>query len=205
MIEILNTAIKQFDLTINETQKQQLLTYVDLIEKWNKTYNLTAIKNKENILNQHIVDSLSIIHLVKKTNILDIGSGAGLPGIVIAIVNPQMQVSVLDSVGKKCIFMKFVKAQLNLNNLTVINKRVENFQVEDFQTNCFEQIISRAFATIEKTLKISQHLLSPKGVYLLMKGDNFEQEQTHNKKITVHQVTVPNVSDKRYLLEIKSN
>lgn len=200
MIETLNKAIRHFNLSLSENQKQQLLTFVDLIEKWNKTYNLTAIKTKENILNQHIIDSLSIIHLIKETNLLDIGSGAGLPGIVIAIVNPQMQVSVLDSVGKKCIFMQFVKAQLNLDNLTVINKRIENYQAP-----CFEQIISRAFASIEKTLKISQHLLCENGVYLLMKGDNFEQEQEHNKKIITHHLIVPNVSSKRYLLEIKSN
>jgi 16S rRNA (guanine527-N7)-methyltransferase len=200
VINSLNQAINFFALEVNETQKQQLLTYVNLIEKWNKTYNLTAIKTKEAILNQHIVDSLSIIPFIKNSTLLDIGSGAGLPGIVIAIVNPNVQVSVLDSVGKKCIFMQFVKAQLQLDNLNVINKRVE-----DYQTDCFAQIISRAFASIEKTLEISQHLLCPKGIYLLMKGDNFHKENTLNKNIISHQLTVPNVSNKRYLLEIKSN
>jgi 16S rRNA (guanine527-N7)-methyltransferase len=114
-------------------------------------------------------------------------------------MRPTLLVSVLDSAGKKCRFMQFVKTQLRLDNLSVINERVEAFKPK----TCFGQITSRAFAEVDKTLKLTQHLLCDNGRYLLMKGDHFLKEEVQGVFMTPHQINVPYVSDDRFLLEIQ--
>ena len=167
--------------------------------KWNKTYNLSAIRDPQLGVKKHLLDSLSILPYINNGSLLDVGAGAGLPGIVLAIMKPDLSVSVLDSVGKKCRFMQFVKTQLQLDNLSVINERVEVFKPQA----CFAQITSRAFAEVKKTLKLTRHLLCDNGRYLLMKGDHFSQEEVQGVLITPHQINVPYVSDDRFLLEIQ--
>ncbi|SFV69861.1 rRNA small subunit 7-methylguanosine (m7G) methyltransferase GidB [hydrothermal vent metagenome] len=196
MQQKLNEAYDFFDIKSEEKTNQKLVQFVDLIYKWNKVYNLTAHQTKEDIFYYHIIDSLSIVNFIKQGTLLDVGSGAGLPGIVIAILKPNVQVSVLDSVGKKCRFMQFCKTQLKIDNLTIINKRVE-----DLQGISFEQITTRAFATVEKTLSLTKHLLSENTTYWLMKGNNFAQEEIKISYKT-HHISVPNVAENRYLLEI---
>ncbi len=195
--QLINNAQKM-GVDVSEAQASTLIEYLQLIIKWNKTYNLSAIRNLDDGLGKHLLDSLSIVPYVGHQRLLDVGSGAGLPGIVMAIMKPDLSVTVLDCVGKKCRFMQFAKTQLRLENLTVINARVEDYQPE----LCFGQITSRAFAEIAKTLELTQHLLCDNGVYLLMKGVNFEQEQLP-EAAKVHQLSVPNVSDGRFLLEIR--
>lgn len=192
---------KQMDIDLSQEQVSKLLKYLALIIKWNKTYNLSAIRHTEDGIKKHLLDSLSVVSYIQQTPLLDVGSGAGLPGIVISIMKPELSVTVLDTVGKKCRFMQFAKVQLGLNNLTVINQRVENFQPEQ----CFGQITSRAFAEVEKTLSLTQHLLCDNGHYLLMKGNRFAEETLENFTIQAHQVSVPYVSDHRYFLEIQPN
>ncbi len=189
---------KQMGIEINETQTLKLLEYLTLITKWNKTYNLSAIRTMEEGIKKHLLDSLSILPFIDKSPLLDVGSGAGLPGIVISIMQPELSVSVLDTVGKKCRFMQFAKTQLQLQNLVVVNERVEMFEPEQ----CFGQITSRAFATVNKTLKLTQHLLCDNGRYLLMKGANVGQVVLP-EGTKMHQLCVSNVSDKRFLLEIR--
>lgn len=189
---------KQMDIELNDTQASKLLEYLALISKWNKTYNLSAIRTMEEGVKKHLLDSLSIMPFIKDTPLLDVGSGAGFPGIVIAIMKPNVSVSVIDTVGKKCHFMQFVKAQLGLKNLSVINKRVEAFK----PNQCFVQITSRAFAEANKTLKLTQHLLCDNGHYLLMKGANVEQEVLP-EGTKIHQLCVSNTSNNRFLLEIR--
>ncbi len=149
-------------------------------------------------IKKHLLDSLSIVPFIDKSPLLDVGAGAGLPGIVISIMRPDLCVSVLDAVGKKCHFMQFVKSQLVLKKLSVVNERVEAFE----SGKCFGQITSRAFAEVNKTLKLTQHLLCDNGRYLLMKGANVKQE-TLPKGTEIHQLSVSNVSNKRFLLEIR--
>jgi 16S rRNA (guanine527-N7)-methyltransferase len=146
-----------------------------------------------------LLDSLSIIHFVQPGLLLDVGSGAGLPGIVIAIMKPETEVFVLDSVGKKCRFMQAVKSELALENLIVVNSRVESFKSK----KSFSQITSRAFAEASKTIQLTKHLLEENGRYLLMKGSNIHEEDVDNFNVKVHSMTVPFVSDKRSLLEIQ--
>ena len=183
----------------SQVQIQQLLDYVSLIQKWNKTYNLSAIRDPLECIKKHLIDSLSILPFIRSGELLDVGAGAGLPGIVIAVMRPDVEVSVLDSVGKKCRFMQVVKTELGLVNLTVVNARVEEFEPEKL----FSQITSRAFAEVDKTLSLTRHLLAKGGSYLLMKGDHFDDERPVDVKIKTHNLNVPFVSDKRSILEIQ--
>jgi 16S rRNA (guanine527-N7)-methyltransferase len=183
---------------VDENQAKRLLDYANLIIKWNKTYNLTAIKTLEDVINIHILDSLSIVNFIKPTTLLDVGSGAGLPSIVLAIMLPNLQVVAVDSVGKKTRFMQFAKTTLKLDNFSVINDRVENIQNQKFH-----QITSRAFATIEDNITLSKHLLESGGEFVLMKGDNWQDERA-DYPIESHQLNIPFVSDKRFLLNVKN-
>ena len=197
--QILLSGAEQMSLSLNDQQTEQLLSYLELMTKWNKTYNLSAIRDPQLGVKKHLLDSLSILPYVNNEPLLDVGAGAGLPGIVLAIMKPTLSISVLDSVGKKCRFMQFVKTQLQLDNLSVINERVEAFKSQ----TCFGQITSRAFAEVDKTLKLTQHLLCDNGRYLLMKGNHFSQEAMQGVLMTPHQINVPYVSDDRFLLEIQ--
>ena len=197
--QILLSGAEQMDLSLSDQQTDQLLSYLELMTKWNKTYNLSAIRDPQLGVKKHLLDSLSILPYINNDPLLDVGAGAGLPGIVLAIMKPTLSISVLDSVGKKCRFMQFVKTQLQLDNLSVINERVEVFRPQ----TCFGQITSRAFAEVDKTLKLTQHLLCDNGRYLLMKGDHFSQEAMQGVLMTPHQINVPYVSDDRFLLEIQ--
>ena len=187
------------NIPLSDKQIQQLLRYLSLILKWNRVYNLSAIRDPIESVKKHLLDSLSIIHFVQPGLLLDVGSGAGLPGIVIAIMKPETKVFVLDSVGKKCRFMQAVKSELALENLIVVNSRVESFKPK----KSFSQITSRAFAEVSKTIQLTKHLLEENGRYLLMKGSNIEEEDVDNFNMKVHSMTVPFVSDKRSLLEIQ--
>jgi len=187
------------NIPLSDKQIQQLLRYLSLIHKWNRIYNLSAIRDPIESVKKHLLDSLSIIHFVQPGLLLDVGSGAGLPGIVIAIMKPETKVFVLDSVGKKCRFMQAVKSELALENLIVVNSRVESFK----PNKSFSQITSRAFAEASKTIQLTKHLLEENGRYLLMKGSNVDEEDIDNFNVKVHSMTVPFVSDKRSLLEIQ--
>ncbi|SFV86844.1 rRNA small subunit 7-methylguanosine (m7G) methyltransferase GidB [hydrothermal vent metagenome] len=195
MTENLIDNAKLLGIKLSNVQAEKLIDYLELIIKWNKTYNLSAIRNIEEGVKKHLLDSLSIVSFIDETPLLDVGSGAGLPGIVIGIMKPETPVSVLDTVGKKCRFMQFAKTQLGLKNLSVVNERVEVFQPEQ----CFGQITSRAFAEVDKTLKLTQHLLCDNGRYLLMKGANVEREALPDGA-KVERLLVPGVSDKRFLV-----
>ena len=118
------------DISFSDEQLDQLLAYHGLIGKWNKVYNLSAIRDPIESIKKHFLDSLSIVNFIQPGMLLDVGSGAGLPGIVIAIMKPKTKVFTIDSVGKKCRFMQTVKTELSLENLTVVNNRVESFNYE---------------------------------------------------------------------------
>ena len=186
------------DLTLSEHQTDQLLAYHELIGKWNKVYNLSAIRDPIESIKKHFLDSLSIVPFISPGLLLDVGSGAGLPGIVIAIMRSNTNVFTIDSVGKKCRFMQTVKTELSLDNLTVINDRVESFNYDE----SFPQIVSRAFSSTIDTIEKTRHLISSDGRYLLMKGDNLNKENLQKVNYKIHSLRVPYLSDKRTLLEI---
>ena len=197
--KLLCEGAKTMDVSLTDEQVRQLLDYHALINKWNKVYNLSAIRDPLESIKKHFLDSFSILEFIKPGLLLDVGSGAGLPGIIIAIMKPKTNVFVIDSVGKKCRFMQTVKTELGLENLTVINSRVESFNYPE----SFSQITSRAFASAIDTVNKTKHLIANDGRYLLMKGDNIALENIENMESKVHVLKVPFVSDNRSLLEIK--
>ena len=197
--KLLCEGAKTMDVSLTDEQVRQLLDYHALINKWNKVYNLSAIRDPLESIKKHFLDSFSILEFIKPGLLLDVGSGAGLPGIIIAIMKPKTNVFVIDSVGKKCRFMQIVKTELGLENLTVINTRVESFNYPE----SFSQITSRAFASAIDTVNKTKHLIANDGRYLLMKGDNIALENIENMESKVHVLKVPFVSDNRSLLEIK--
>ena len=197
-MKLLCEGAELMDLTLSEHQTDQLLAYHELIGKWNKVYNLSAIRDPIESIKKHFLDSLSIVPFIRPGLLLDVGSGAGLPGIVIAIMRSNTNVFTIDSVGKKCRFMQMVKTELSLDNLSVINDRVESFNYDE----SFPQIVSRAFSSTIDTIEKTRHLISSDGRYLLMKGDNINKENLQKVNYKVHSLRVPYVSDKRTLLEI---
>jgi len=195
---IIEGALK-LGIKISQQKFEQLVNYLELILKWNKVHNLTAIDSFSEGVRKHILDSLSILSFVKKGKILDVGSGAGLPGIVIALMRDDVDVTSIDSVGKKCRFMEHVKLNLEMENLNVVNARVEKFKSNE----CFDQIVSRAFATFKDTRQLTSHLICPEGEYLFMKGKNYKMESLSEDFIE-NKVNVPFLSEERFIIQMKA-
>ena len=163
---LLAAGIAKMGLDVSRETQDKLLQYLSLLNKWNKVYNLTAVRDPLEMVTLHLLDSLSVLPHINSKNLLDVGSGGGLPGIVLAICLPNLQVTTIDAVQKKAIFMRQVKGELGLNNLEVVHARVENYQPSEK----FEAIISRAFSEIALLIKLTQHLLAENGKWLAMKG-----------------------------------
>jgi 16S rRNA (guanine527-N7)-methyltransferase len=169
---LLEAGLNELGLSIETNNINALLAFVALIEKWNKTYNLTAIRNKEDMVISHVLDSLAILPFLQGTRILDIGTGAGLPGIPLALYAPNLEFVLLDSNAKKTRFVQQVILELGLNNIHVQHSRVEAFEDD----TGFDTIISRAFSSLEDFLVMSEHLLRKNGKLLAMKGQHPKQE-----------------------------
>ncbi|MDI1352455.1 MAG: 16S rRNA (guanine(527)-N(7))-methyltransferase RsmG, partial [bacterium] len=170
---------KQFQL---EHLTHPLFAYLLLLNKWNVAYNLTAVRDLPSMVNKHVLDSLAILSWIKGDTILDVGTGAGLPGIPLAIARPEIHFTLLDSNGKKTRFLNEVKRQLNLKNLEIVQSRVENYQ----PTQGFDTVISRAFSSLEQMLHWTQHLIANKGRWLAMKGrypDTELETVTHSYRV----------------------
>lgn len=168
---LLDQGLGQFGLN---SLSEPLFNYLLLLNKWNSAYNLTAIRNIDAMVSKHILDSLAILPWLKGKRIIDVGTGAGLPGIPLAIANPEVQFVLLDSNGKKTRFLHEVKRQLDLKNLEVVQFRVENYR----PTQGFDTVISRAFSSLEQMIHWTQHLIANQGIWLAMKG-RFPDTELH--------------------------
>ena len=164
--ERLRTGIEQLHLQLDEAVVAQLLRYLTGLMKWNKAFNLTAVRDPEQMVVKHLLDSLSILPFVDEGSLIDVGTGAGLPGLVVAIVQPQRAVTLLDSNGKKTRFLKQMAAEMQLDNVTVVQARAEEFAGQ------FDRVTSRAFASLADMVNWCAHLLAPGGCFLAMKGQH---------------------------------
>ncbi len=193
-------------LSLTGSQTNKLMDYLFLIEKWNRAYNLTAIREPGEMLNLHLLDSLSIYSLVSQRSpgnrLLDVGTGAGLPGVVLAVLNPGFQIALLDTNGKKCRFLNQVRIELGLENIEVIHERVEKYQPQIH----FDVILSRAFATLKDMTDNAVHLLTDGGRFLAMKGrypqqelDELDQQFSFEK---AYPLQIPGLEVERFLIEI---
>lgn len=190
---------QQLGVQLSDQQAQKLDRYVDLLQKWNKAYNLTAVRDREQMVIRHLFDSFAIAPFVEGTEIVDVGSGAGIPGIPLAIINPSLRVTTLDSNSKKTRFQNQAKIELDIGNLEPVQGRVE--QISRVQ---FPQVIARAFASIHDMIKLSECLLAPKGVFLAMKGRYPDEElaslPTGYLLLKSHELHVPELDEERHLL-----
>lgn len=202
--EELSTGARQLGIELSEQQQEQLLGYLALLIKWNKAYNLTAVRNPDEMVSRHLLDSLSILaHLGDGASWLDVGSGGGMPGIPMAIMFPHKQITTLDSNGKKTRFQTQVKLELKLDNLQVIHSRVEAFRPEQ----PFAGIVSRAFSSLEDFTHWTRHLGNGETRWLAMKGlhpaDELVALPADFHLDSEHALAVPGCQGQRHLLILR--
>ena len=196
--QLLANGIIEMNLKVSDEAQQKLLAYLELLQKWNKVYNLTAIRDPLEMVTLHLLDSLSVLPYIKAKSLLDVGSGGGLPGMVLAICLPELQVTTIDTVQKKTIFMRQVKGELGLSNCEVVHERVENYMAK----TKFDAIISRAFSDISLFIKLTQHLITPSGQWLAMKGlmPNAEIAEIAIKPANIIELKVAGLDAMRHLI-----
>ena len=206
--ELLEHGAQSLGVNLSEAQGDALLAYQALLLKWNQVYNLTAVRNPLDMLTHHLLDSLSVLpalrrHLAGRAGrLLDVGSGGGLPGVVLAIMQPELDVTCVDTVGKKASFVRQVAAELRLRNLSAAHARVEDLRLKPFDV-----ITSRAFASLADFTRLTRHLLSTDGVWMAMKGrvpvDEVAELPSECDVFHVEQLTVPGLDAERCLLWVR--
>ena len=182
---------------------ERLLDYLQLLAKWNRAYNLSAVREPEQMVTRHLLDSLSVLPYIEGPRLLDIGSGAGLPGIPLALARPDLSVAVLDSNGKKTRFLRQAVLELPLTNVEVIEARVEAYRPEQ----PFQTVISRAFADAAVFFALARPLAAPQGRLLAMKGrldaNEWAKIDAERGKLLTHTVQVPGLDAERHLLHLE--
>jgi 16S rRNA (guanine527-N7)-methyltransferase len=166
----LDQGLERLAIPVDAEQRRRLLALLALLHKWNRAYNLTAIRSPEEMVSRHLLDSAAVLPHIAGPTLLDVGAGPGLPGLVLAILRPEVAVTLLDSNGKKVRFQRQVVMELGLANVTPVQARVEAFSGQ------FDQVISRAFASLGDFVSLTLPLVAPGGQWLAMKGPAVEDE-----------------------------
>ncbi|EJW7250283.1 16S rRNA (guanine(527)-N(7))-methyltransferase RsmG [Salmonella enterica] len=205
MLNKLSRLLANAGISLTDHQKTLLVAYVDMLHKWNKAYNLTSVRDPNEMLVRHILDSIVVAPYLQGQRFIDVGTGPGLPGIPLAIVLPDAHFTLLDSLGKRVRFLRQVQRELKLENITPVQSRVEAYPSEP----PFDGVISRAFASLNDMVSWCHHLPGEKGRFYALKGqlpgdeiaslpDNFSVE-------SVEKLRVPQLEGERHLVIIKSN
>lgn len=196
---LLSRGLKAMGLDVPRPTRMRLVAFVRLLEKWNRQYNLTAVRDPEQMVTRHLLDSLSVLPYLMGPRVLDIGTGAGLPGIPLALARPNLDFTLLDSNAKKLAFVRQALYELRIANATAVQARAEKFHPE----TKFDTLIARAFAPLPEILAVSAHLGMPGGRLLAMKGV-FPQEELAaigaNYRVEVKALTVPGLDAERHLV-----
>lgn len=203
--EILVTGLSTLSLELSAHKIDQLLVYITEFAKWNKAYNLSAIRDPEQMVSRHLLDSLSVVSFFQQQHanvqrVIDVGTGGGLPGIPLAIVFPERHFTLLDSNGKKTRFLFHVKTLLGLTQVTVENRRVESFHPEPL----FDAVISRAFASLKDMVDGCKNLLHEQGIFMAMKGiypaEELAEVDCQVELTASYRLQVPATEGERHLL-----
>ncbi|MDT0177543.1 16S rRNA (guanine(527)-N(7))-methyltransferase RsmG [Enterobacter sp. BRE11] len=202
MITKLASLLKAAGISLSDQQKEQLVAYVGLLDKWNKAYNLTSVRDPQQMLVRHILDSIVVAPHLKGERFIDVGTGPGLPGIPLAIVLPQAHFTLLDSLGKRVRFLRQVQHELGLSNITPVQSRVEAFPSEP----PFDGVISRAFASLQDMVNWCHHLPSAQGQFYALKGvrpdDEIASLPAGFRLVAVEALQVPELDGERHLVII---
>jgi 16S rRNA (guanine527-N7)-methyltransferase len=200
---ILASGLEALSLNLTDKQQQQLVEFVLLIDKWNKAYNLTSVRCPKQMMVKHILDSLAIVPHLTGENIIDVGTGPGLPGMPLAIAFPDKTFTLLDSLGKRVRFMTQCVHTLKLTNVTPVNSRVEN-HVGD---KPYDIVLSRAFASLKDMLHWCEHLVDSDGQFLALKGqfpqNEIDEVSDHFQIMNTENITVPNLDGERHLVWLR--
>lgn len=202
MLAKLDRLLDQTHLNLSADQKKQLVDFVALLDKWNKAYNLTSVRDPNEMLIKHILDSLVVSPYLQGQQFIDVGTGPGLPGIPLAIANPEKQFVLLDSLGKRITFIKNAVRQLGLKNVVPVQSRVEEFQDQQF-----DGVLSRAFASLKDMTDWCYHLPNTSGQFYALKGQYHADELAEiSQPITLVEVIkldVPELVGERHLVVLK--
>ncbi|PMR74715.1 16S rRNA (guanine(527)-N(7))-methyltransferase RsmG [Billgrantia endophytica] len=200
----LDEGVSELGIVVDRLQRERLLGLVELLHKWNRAYNLTAIRSPDEMVPKHLLDSAAVLPFVSNGPLLDVGAGPGLPGLVLAILKPRLAVTLLDSNGKKVRFQRQAVMELGLTNVTSVQARVEAFEPPE---NGYAQVISRAFASLGDFLRLTGHLPCPGGCWLAMKGPGADDELAGLPEgVSIrerHGLTVPFTTGSRQLLIVE--
>lgn len=202
MKEQLKGLLDQAQIDLSEAQIEQQLALVGLLDKWNKAYNLTSVRNPKDMLTRHIMDSLAVRKYLHGQRFIDVGTGPGLPGLPLAIAEPDKEFVLLDSLGKRIRFIRQVCHELKLTNVTAVQARVEDYQ-DEMQ---FDGVISRAFASLNDMLSWCEHLPAENGRFYALKGlypeDELAQLPGQYKIESIEQINVPGIDASRHIVII---
>lgn len=200
--ETLTAGLAALGLELPAASRDRLLAFRDLLLKWNRTYNLTAVREPEQVLSHHLLDSLAILPWVEAGPLLDVGSGGGLPGIPLAIARPDLEVTLVDTVQKKVSFLQQAAIELELPNVRAVHGRVEGLAGQ------YPQITSRAFSDLGEFVGLTRHLLAPGGRWLAMKGVRPAAEMAalpaEIQLAAILPLVVPGLAAERHLLILKA-
>ncbi|AUY23470.1 MAG: 16S rRNA (guanine(527)-N(7))-methyltransferase RsmG [Mixta calida] len=204
MINKLSQLLSAANISLSDQQKQQLVGYVELLHKWNKAYNLTSVRDPQEMLVRHILDSIVVNPYLKGERFIDVGTGPGLPGIPLAIVRPEAHFTLLDSLGKRVRFLRQVQFALGLNNVEPVQSRVEAFNGEP----PFDGVISRAFASLNDMVSWCHHLPAKEGRFYALKGQRPDDEiaalPPQFRVTDVIALRVPELEGERHLVTIQT-
>lgn len=203
MKSMLQQGLQQMNIDLTVPQQLQLLAFIDLLKKWNSTYNLTALRNDQDVISHHILDSLTLLPYVEHARgLIDVGSGGGMPGIPVAIARPDLPVALLDANSKKTSFLQQAVIELGLTNIQVITARVEAMVGEQFDV-----ITSRAFAELNDFITITKQLMAKGGCWAAMKGvypyEEIERLPDNVELIQVDKLTVPHLNAERHMVLVR--
>jgi 16S rRNA (guanine527-N7)-methyltransferase len=198
--ERLESGLEELGVAVGPQGLARLIQYVALLDKWNRVYNLTAIRDNEKAVSVHLLDCLAVVPYLRGNRVLDAGSGAGLPGIPIALARPDIRVTLLDSSQKKAAFLRQAVAELQLRNAAIVCERAESWRPPER----FDCIVSRAFAELSEFVRLTQNLLEPGGVFAAMKGvyphEEIEKLPRQVRVIQVQRLLVPGLAAERHVV-----
>lgn len=205
MLNKLSRLLAEAGISLSDQQQQQLVAYVEMLHKWNKAYNLTSVREPNEMLVRHILDSIVVAPHLQGTRFIDVGTGPGLPGIPLSIVRPESHFTLLDSLGKRVRFLRQVQHELKLTNIEPVQSRVEDFPAEP----PFDGVISRAFASLNDMVSWCHHLPGDAGRFYALKGQLPEDEiallPAGLAVESIVELKVPHLEGERHLVIVKAN